>query len=154
MRRGRNESAMRNKFKTDNASLNALLFIYNNDSSMVQALKDYTAGTPVFSQTENCPLCAITHTPVGMKKEWKRFIRDLKIPSRFLNRNEFLAEFGNYPITFPVVLLETGPELAILVGSEEISRCSTLSDMISLLMQHLQNAANGIRFTSHSQNIC
>jgi hypothetical protein len=141
---------MKKKFKSDKPGLNALLFIYNNDSSMLPELKDYTAGTPAAPRTENCPLCAITHTPVGMKKEWKRFIKDLEIPSRFLSRNEFLAEFGDFRTTFPVVLLRKSSELTILICSEELGRCRTLNDIIFLLMQHLQYAAGGTRVISHS----
>jgi hypothetical protein len=85
-----------------------------------------------------------------MKKEWKRFIKDLEIPSRFLNRNEFLAESGDIQTTFPVVLLQKCSELAILICSKELSRCRTLNDIIFLLMQHLQYAAGGTRVISYS----
>ncbi len=140
---------MKEKIKSCLPGLNSLLFIYNNDSSVLQALKDYTAGTTAASRAE-CPLCELTHSPVGMKKEWKRFIRDLGIPSRFLNRNEFVAEFGQYETTFPVVLLEKETGLAILIGPEEINRCRTLSDIIVLLDQHLQYVTGGFRSTGPS----
>ena len=83
--------------------LKTLLFVYNTDSSVLQAIKDYSAGTSAASRAEDCTLCSVTHSPVGMKKEWKRFLRNLEIPSRFLNRNEFFSEFGPSPIAFPVV---------------------------------------------------
>ena len=127
-----------------------LLFIYNSDSSRLPGLKDYTAGTPAAFRTENCALSAITHSPVGMKKEWKRFIRDLAIPSRFLNRNEFFSEFGQCLTAFPVVLLQKETELEILVSAEELSRCRTLNDIISLLEQQIRFVTEGFRITGQS----
>ena len=129
---------------------NTLLFIYNSDSSRLPGLKDYTAGTPAAFRTGNCALSAITHSPVGMKKEWKRFIRDLTVPSRFLNRNEFFSEFGQCLTTFPVVLLQKEKELAILVSAEELSRCRTLEDFVSLLEQQIRNIAGGFQLAGQS----
>lgn len=130
--------------------LKSLLFVYNQDSSMLQAIKDYTASTFAAPRTDDCTLSAITHSPVGMKKEWKRYLRDLKIPSRFLNRNEFFTEFGYFQTTFPVVLLQKGKELAVLICSEELDRCGTLNDVITLIEQHLQFATRGTRVISRS----
>ena len=127
-----------------------LLFIYNSDSNRLPGLKDYTAGTPAAFRTGNCALSAITHSPVGMKKEWKRFIRDLAVPSRFLNRNEFFSEFGQCLTTFPVVLLQKETELEILVSAEELSRCRTLEDFVSLLEQQIRNIAGGFQLAGQS----
>jgi len=127
-----------------------LLFIYNSDSNRLPGLKDYTAGTPAAIQVENCALSAITHSPVGMKKEWKRFIRDLTVPSRFLNRNEFFSEFGQCLTAFPVVLLQKETELEILVSAEELSRCRTLEDFVSLLEQQIRNIAGGFQLAGQS----
>ena len=88
-----------------------------------------------------------------MKKEWKRFIKDLEIPSRFLNRNEFFSEFGHCQITFPAVFFQKGTELAILICSEELSQCRTLQDIIILIERHLQHAACGVRVVSHTRSI-
>jgi hypothetical protein len=133
--------------------LKTLLFVYNTDSSVLQALRDYTACPSAASRSGNCTLCALTHSPVGMKKEWKRFIRDLEIPSQFLNRNEFLSEFGDYQHTFPAVFLRKGTELVLLICSGELSRCQTLRDIISLIEYHLQSPARGIRVVSGNRSI-
>ena len=104
---------------------------------MLQALKDYSAGISATSRKDICNLYAITHSPVGMKKEWKRFIKDLGIPSRFLNRNEFSMEFGQSQTTFPIVLVRKGTELQVLIGTEDLNRCKDVNDLIFLMMQHL-----------------
>ena len=116
-----------------------LLFVYNSDSGVLQPLKDFSTGKAAVPGADACVLSAVTHSPVGMKKEWKRFIKDLEIPSRFLDRNEFSAEFrSRYPqATFPVVLVQKGTELSGLISTEELNRCRDLEDLIVLMRQRL-----------------
>jgi len=72
-----------------------------------------------------------------MKKEWKRFLKDLVIPSRLLDRNEFSWEFRELKTTFPAVVVQNGTNLAILVGTDEINRCRDLHDLIHLVQLRL-----------------
>ena len=74
-----------------------------------------------------------------MKKEWKRFLKDLEIPSRTLDKSEFLSEFrsGHTQTSFPVVFVQKGTELAVLISTEELSRCRDLNDLILLMIQRL-----------------
>jgi len=36
-----------------------------------------------------------------MKKGWLRFIGSLEMLSRFMHRNKFLSEFGNFQLAYP-----------------------------------------------------
>ena len=119
------------------SDLKTILFIYNTNNGVLKSLMDYFAGTASASGTDICPLNAITNSPVGMKKEWKRFLKDLKIPSRILDRNEFSWEFGDLHTSFPVVLVQSGAELAVLVGTEALNQCRDLNDLIFLMQQRL-----------------
>jgi hypothetical protein len=123
-----------------------LIFVYNTNSSVLEALRDYTAGPVATPGKEICTLCAITHSPVGMKKEWRRFLKDIGIPFRFLNRNEFLSESGNTRITFPIILVQEGTGLEILVGTDELNHCRDLTDLILLMKQHLASQAGSGHF--------
>ncbi|MDO8871511.1 MAG: hypothetical protein Q7V05_02110 [Methanoregula sp.] len=116
-----------------------LLIVDNTDSGVLPSLKNFSTGKAAASGADTCTLSAITHSPVGMKKEWKRFLKDLEIPSRSLERSEFTSEFGSgHPkMTFPVVLIQTGSELAVLLSTEELNRCGDLHDLILLLRQRL-----------------
>jgi hypothetical protein len=116
-----------------------LLFIYNTDSGALQALKDFSTGKSAISGADTCILTGITHSPVGMKKEWKRFCKDLEIPSRPLHRNEFMAEYGSrqQQITFPIVLVQKGTDLEVFISTEELNRCRDLNDLILLMKQRL-----------------
>jgi hypothetical protein len=114
-----------------------LLFVYNTNSGVLQSIRNYASGTASASGTDTCTLSAITHSPVGMKKEWKRFLKDLVIPSRLLDRNEFSWEFRELKTTFPAVVVQNGTNLAILVGTDEINRCRDLHDLIHLVQLRL-----------------
>ena len=114
-----------------------LLIVDNTDSEVLPSLKDFSAGTAAASGAGTRTLSTMTHSPVGMKKEWKRFLKDLEIPSRTLERSEFTSEFGSgHPkMTFPVVLIKTGTELTVLISTEELRRCRDLNDLIVLMRQ-------------------
>lgn len=116
-----------------------LLIVDNINSGVLQPFKDFSAGTAAVSGAGTQTLSTLTHSPVGMKKEWKRFLKDLDIPSRTLDKSEFLSEFSSvHPkTTFPVVFTQTGTELAVLISTEELSRCRDLHDLILLLKQRL-----------------
>ena len=115
----------------------SLLFVYNLDSRILESLHDYSSGKGITSEKNVCPLSTLTHSPVGIKKEWKRFVKDLTIPSRDLAKNEFTAEFGARPITFPVVILKKEEELTVLASAEEIGRCAELGGLITILEERL-----------------
>lgn len=113
-----------------------LLFVSNSDSGVLPKIKNYS-GESAASRSDGCNLSALTHSPVGMKKEWKRFIKELTIPSRVLDRDEFRAEFGNGITTFPVVLVRSGRGLSVLISPDELNRCRMLEDLMNLLQQRL-----------------
>jgi len=117
--------------------LKTILFVYNTNKGRLQSPKDYFAGTISASGMDVCPLSTITHSPVGMKKEWKRFLKDLEIRSRLLDRDEFSWEFGSVQTTYPAVIVQNGTELTVLVGPEELRRCRDLNDLIQLMQQRL-----------------
>jgi len=114
-----------------------LLFVYNLDSGVLQSLHDYSPGRGAASGTGTCALAAVTFSPVGMKKEWKRFLKEFRLPSRSLGRDEFCSEFGHCTITLPVVLLRKGTELSVIVSTEELKACRELSDLIHLVEERL-----------------
>lgn len=117
-----------------------LLFVYNTDSGVLQSFKDFSSGKAASSGgADTCNLSAITHSPVGIKKEWKRFCKDMEIPSRSLDRNEYSAEFGSrHPqASFPVVLVQKGTELGVFISTEDLNRCRDLNDLIALMKSRL-----------------
>ncbi|MCK9630054.1 MAG: hypothetical protein M0R30_00270 [Methanoregula sp.] len=114
-----------------------LLFVSNLDSRVLQSLHDYSSGRAAASEADLCALTRIIYSPVGIKKEWKRFLKECTIPPRSLSRDEFTKEFGNLAITFPVVLIKKGTELSVLISTEEINRFDDLHDFIRLVGERI-----------------
>jgi hypothetical protein len=110
-----------------------ILFVYNADSGVLPRMKDYTTKESSAPGRDFCNLSAITNSPIGMKKDWKRYIRELNIPSQFMNRNEFSAEFGQALNSFPAVLIRHGQALCLLLSTDELNRCRELEDLTGLI---------------------
>jgi len=113
-----------------------LVIVYDLDSGVLPKLKDY-ASTGFAPVSGSCNLYVLTNSPIGMKKEWKRFIKDLGIPIRFMNRNEFTSEFGTDLTSFPAILIQTGKTLSRFISTEEINPCRELEDLIHLVQQRV-----------------
>ena len=113
----------------------SLLFVYNVDSETLPKTNDHMrmAG----SGKETCGLLALTFSPIGMKKEWRRFVHALDITARFLSRDEFLAEFRTSTTPFPAVFLQSGKDLFVFISTDEINQCARLEDLISQVQQRL-----------------
>jgi hypothetical protein len=111
----------------------SLVFVYNVDSEILPKTNDHMRMA--MPGKETCGLLALTFSPIGMKKEWRRFVHALDIPARFLSRDEFLAEFRTTP--FPAVFLQTGNDLFVFISADEINQCARLEDLISLVQQRL-----------------
>ncbi|MET0624578.1 MAG: hypothetical protein ABW250_16490 [Pyrinomonadaceae bacterium] len=110
----------------------ALVFVYNADSGVFNTLAD--AAHKIFSpQTYQCNLCVLTHTAVGMRGEWKRFIEGLDAPSEFLHADELRARYGVEGVPLPAVFKSGGEKLEVLLDADSINACRTLDDLKRLL---------------------
>lgn len=102
-----------------------LLFVYNADSGIGNALIDY--GKKYISpETYECRLCMVTYGAFGMKKDWKKFVESLPYEAVFLHRDELKTRHADADIALPVVLLETGGTLDVLVSSKDFKNIQTL----------------------------
>lgn len=116
-----------------------LLIVDTTNSGVLQPLKDFSSGKGAVSAEGSRTISSLTNSPLGVKKEWKRFLKDLDIPSRTLEKGEFTSEFRSMlpTMTFPIVLVQKGTDLSVLINTEELSQCRDLSDLILLLRQRL-----------------
>jgi hypothetical protein len=112
----------------------ALVFVYNADSGVFNTLAD--AAHKIFSpQTYRCNLCALTHTAIGMRGEWKRFLDGLDSPMEFLHADELRARYGVEGVALPAVFKADGEKLEVLLGADSINACRTLDDLKRLILQ-------------------
>ncbi len=114
----------------------SLVFVYNANSGLFNTLTDI-AHKLLSPQTYACNLCAITHTPLGMREEWKEFVEQLNIPLEFLHRDELRKQYGVEQITLPAILLKEGAHLGEWITAEEINACRSLPDLKSLIQNRL-----------------
>lgn len=111
----------------------ALVFVYNAKSGVFNTLAD--AAHKIFSpQTYACNLCALTHTAVGMRREWKQFLEKLDVPLEFLHADELEERYGVTGVPLPAVFERGGGELKVLAGADAINGCGTLDDLKRLLL--------------------
>jgi hypothetical protein len=111
----------------------ALVFVYNADSGVFNTLAD--AAHKIFSpQTYRCNLCALTHSAVRMRKEWKRFLAGLDSPMEFLHADELKVRYGVAGIPLPAIFQRDGESLEVLFGADAINACRTMDDLKRLIL--------------------
>ncbi len=114
-----------------------LIFVYNADSGVFNALTD--VAHKVFSpQTYPCNLCAITHSTLGMRKEWKLFLDSLDRPLEFLHADELKIRYGMADILLPIIFEKEGEKMEMLVNAELINTCRTINDLKQLIISRLR----------------
>lgn len=113
-----------------------LLFVYNADSGIVNTIIDgiKKATAPTSYQ---CRLCGLTYGFATMKGAWKMFIDSLEMPIKFLHRDEFGNQYGSNASCCPAAFLEDKKKLDVLVDKNEMNNLDTLSDLIHLVTEKL-----------------
>ncbi|HEX8148435.1 MAG TPA: hypothetical protein VF591_14745 [Pyrinomonadaceae bacterium] len=115
----------------------ALVFVYNADSGVFNVLAD--AAHKIFSpDTYACNLCALTHTAVRMRGEWKQFLEGLGRPLEFLHADELASRYGLEGVGLPAVFTKDGGGgLKVLAGADSINACRTLDELKRLVLEGL-----------------
>ena len=114
-----------------------LVFVYNADSGVFNTLAD--AAHKIFSpRTYACNLCALTHTAVRMRGEWKRFLEGLGRPLEFLHADELATRYGLKDVPLPAVFTKDGAGLKVLAGADSVNACRTLDELKRLVLEGLK----------------
>jgi hypothetical protein len=121
-------------------NISQLIFVYNADSGLFNTMADI--AHKLFSPgTYQCNLCAITHTALSMRDDWKQFIQTIPCEVTYLHRDE-LPSLGNFPsIELPVILSETDGHYEEFVSARELNDCKQLADLIALINSRLKFSA-------------
>lgn len=114
----------------------ALVFVYNADSGLFNALSDLAHKT-FAPETYACRLCALTYSTFGMRRDWKDFLESLDRPLEFLHADELRAKHGVTDTPLPAVLLIEDGRASVLLDAAAINRCRTLDDLKRLLLNEL-----------------
>lgn len=105
-----------------------IVFVYNADSGVFNLLSD--VAHKIFSpQTYPCNLCAITHGTLGMKEEWREYLKTLKAPFEFLHADEFKVKHRIENVELPAVFKQENGELQLMIDSKTINSCHSVDDL-------------------------
>ena len=111
-----------------------LVFVYNADSGFFNSLAG--AAHKIFSpQTYQCNLCALTHSALGMRREWRRFLDGLGSPLEFLHADELKARYGVADVPLPAIFKRDGENLELLAGADAINACTAMDDLKRLILE-------------------
>jgi hypothetical protein len=114
-----------------------IIFVYNANSGLFNTLGDI--AHKVFSpSTYGCNLCGVTHTPFGMRKEWKAYLEALHVEKEFLHADELVARYGIKGVALPAILRKKGEEVVPWIGAEELNGCEDLESMKALISRKLK----------------
>ena len=113
-----------------------LVFVYNADSGVFNTMAD--AAHKIFSpRTYACNLCALTHTAVRMRGEWKQFLEGLGRPLEFLHADELASRYGLKGVGLPAVFTKDGGGLKVLADADSVNACRTLDELKRVVLEGL-----------------
>lgn len=123
-----------------------LLFVYNADSGVLNALKDLFVKT-VTPERYECQLCAVTYGLTGMKREWRNFVAGLsangvagdglKTYVKFLHKDELAARYGLTGVPLPAAFTLVDGQPQPWLSAEQINACRSLEDLTALVRRSL-----------------
>lgn len=116
----------------------ALVFVYNAESGLFNALSDLAHKT-LSPETYSCNLCALTYTALGMRKDWKQFIETLGASAEFLHADELQQRHGVSGVPLPAVFKRAGGVLELWIDAGEINACRTVEDLKRLVSGRLSD---------------
>ncbi|MFB9992371.1 hypothetical protein ACFFLM_10385 [Deinococcus oregonensis] len=115
----------------------SLVFVYNADGGILNGLKDLWVKT-LRPQDYDCQLCAVTYGPLGMKREWRDFVRQLGPEVRFIHRDELRAEYGLDGVPLPAAFeRHSDGTLQQWLSAAEMRSFATLNDLMRAVEQRL-----------------
>ncbi len=110
----------------------ALLFVYNADSGLFNAMAD-AAHKLLSPQTYSCNLCKVTYGLVNERRAWRTFIESLDVPCTFLHRDELRKRYPHLEVALPAVLRVTGDTPELCIDAERLNGCTDVDDLIRLV---------------------
>lgn len=118
------------------SSIPALVFAYNADSGLFNAVTDMTHKV-LSPQTYQCNLCALTYSTFGMRKSWRSLLETLERPMEFLHADELQSRYGISQVPLPAVFKKEGQRLELLIDADSINECRTIDDLKQLVGDNL-----------------
>ncbi len=109
-----------------------LVFIYKAESGLLNKLKDAVHKT-FKPETYPCKLCDITYSPVHMRGQWKRFVKDLPYNVEFSYTDLIEAEHPDAELEYPCAVFRHGSDLKLVISADQMNACDSLDELIALV---------------------
>ena len=117
--------------------IDTIILVYNGDSSLFAQATAYVQKF-IPTSTNVCNLCHLSYGKLGMKAEWKRFIRGLPYNVMTQHRDEFRLKFPDmFDSSLPAILVRKGNEIIELLSNDEISSAHDISQLKNLIIKKL-----------------
>lgn len=113
-----------------------LVFVYNADDGVFAAVGD-AIHKLVSPATYPCSLCAISYGAVAMRPAWRRYLRTLPHPVRFLHRQGFARAYPGLDVALPAILRDDGGAPRVLVDAATLNGIADVDELIRMLDQAL-----------------
>jgi len=117
-----------------------IIFIYNADSGLLNAVKDYfhKKRSP---ETYQCNLCMQTFGALSMKKDWKNYVKNLDIPAEFLHKDEFEKKYDEKDAKYPSAYLKNGSTMRLFISQNEMNAVKSLEELKDLVSEKLNTTS-------------
>ena len=103
-----------------------LIFVYNADGGIANGLMDSVHKT-LSPATYPCSLCAITYGMVRMDPKWRRWLKELPIPTVFYHKDDN----PHRGVTLPVVLADREGQIDTLITADRLNTLSSVDALIA-----------------------
>lgn len=113
-----------------------LVFAYNADSGVANGLRDLAHKT-LSPRTYSCNLYSVTHTPLGMRREWRDFVRGLNVDVVFAHRDELPALCPGAAPGLPAVLVLEHGRAREWIAAPELNAVQSVADLKRLVQRRL-----------------
>ena len=118
-----------------------LIFVYNANSGFLNTIGDL-AHKIVRPSTYPCNLCAMTFGNLGMKMEWKQFVKNLDVEVEFLHKDEFKEKY-NKEGKFPSAYIKN-TNFNEFISQTEMNAVKNLHELMDLVKDKLKQNRAGI----------
>lgn len=119
--------------------MQTLIFVYNADAGVLSAAKDWFHKI-VSPHTYACSLCAVTYGNLGMRPEWRRFVKQLAVPVRFLHRDELQREFPGLSDPLPAAYAVSDGQPTLVLDKRTMDACTSVDLLMAAVSAVLEDS--------------
>lgn len=120
----------------NNVKNKKVIFVYNADSGVVSVVKDFWKKILRPSSYE-CNLCMQTFSTFGMKKDWKKFVKNLDVETEFQHKDEFEERYEINDAKYPSAYVQDNGSLTLFITQDEMNAVKSLEEMETLVSKKI-----------------